>query len=210
MQTISFLYTLGLKRIVQVLSLALALVFMVQTAFAASVPNASSAIARQLDRQLVERLGQGDSPAQGVSLCITTPVDVNNLELANPLARQVQEEMARWFVQSGYKVFEIRKGSEILFEPQKGETLLTRKESHLESKKVTSTAIVAGTYTVTPYHVRLNIRVVCTGSRETLAMANITIPIDREVATMLRNTGGGSGGGMGGTPIEPTVVTLLP
>lgn len=168
------------------------------------VPSAASAMGREIDRQVTDRLGSNE-----ISLCITTPVDLNNLEQANPLARQVQEELARWFIQAGYDVVEIRKGADILSEPFKGETLLTRKERLLGNRQVTSTAIIAGTYTVTPYSVRFNIRMVRTANRETLGMSTITIPIDREVAALLHNKSRGAGIA-GGTPIEPTVVTLLP
>ncbi len=187
--------------------LVLAALLPVQSVLAATVPQASSAMGRELDRQVVERLGMGDSPAQGVSLCITTPVDSNDLETSNPLARQVQEEVARWFVQAGYEVQEIRKGADLLFEPATGELLLTRKETLLGTTVVGSTAIVAGTYTITPKNVRFNIRLVRTADREVIAMSTMTIPIDGEVAALVRT---GPGGGPSGTPIEPTVITLLP
>ena len=169
--------------------------------FAVNVPQAASAMGLELDRQVMERLGYVGS----LSLSVTTPVDVNDLEVSNPLARQMQEEIARWFVQAGYDVHEIRKGANILFEPDQGELLLTRKQRLLGNTKVNSKAIVSGTYTVTPRNVRFNIRLVATGNREVLAMATITVPITREIGALLR-----SSGGKGGSPIEPTVVTLLP
>lgn len=187
-------------------ALCLLLVAFAFDASAATVPQAASAMGRELDRQVVERLGQADSPAQGVSLCITTPVDSNNLELSNPLARQVQEEVARWFVQAGYEVQEIRKGADLLFEPLSGEMLLTRKEDLLGTTIVGSTAIVAGTYTVTPKNVRFNIRLVRTADREVIAMSTMTIPIDGEISALLH----GGNGFFSGMPIDPTVVTLLP
>lgn len=188
----------------------LAAILFAQTALAASVPQVASAIGREIDRQVVERLGQGESPAQGVSLCITTPVDNNDLDTSNPLARQMQEEVARWFVQAGYDVQEIRKGADILFEPTTGEMLLTRKEPMLGTTVVSSTAIVAGTYTVTPKHVRFNIRLVRTADREVIGMSTMTVPVDGEIAALLRTPGGPGGGTVFGTPIEPTVITLLP
>ena len=187
-------------------ALALAMLLSAQAALAVSVPQAASAIGRELDRQVVERLGQGDSPAQGVSLCITTPVDSNDLETSNPLARQMQEEVARWFVQAGYEVQEIRKGADLLFEPETGEMLLTRKENLLGTTVVGSTAIVAGTYTITPKNVRFNIKLVRTADREVIGMSTMTVPIDGEVAALVRS---GQGAPFG-VPIEPTVITLLP
>ena len=202
-KSLSFMKALSLGGL-----LALAVLLSAQAASAASVPQVASAIGRELDRQVVERLGQGDSPAQGVSLCVTTPVDNSDLETSNPLARQVQEEVARWFVQAGYEVQEIRKGADLLFEPATGETLLTRKENLLGTTVVGSTAIVAGTYTVTPKNVRFNIRLVRTSDREVIGMSTMTVPIDGEVAALVRTAG--PGGAAYGTPIEPTVVTLLP
>ena len=184
--------------------LLLAAVLFAQTALAASVPQVASAIGREIDRQVVDRMGQG------ISLCITTPVDNNDLDTSNPLARQMQEEVARWFVQAGYDVQEIRKGANILFEPSTGEMLLTRKELMLGTTIVNSTAIVAGTYTVTPKHVRFNIRLVRTADREVIGMSTMTVPIDGEIAALLHTPGGPGGGTVFGTPIEPTVITLLP
>ncbi len=181
------------------------------SAFAATVPQVISAMGREMDRQVVERLQQGDSPAQGVSLVVLTPVDNNNLEVSNPLARQVQEELARWFVQAGYPVQEVRKGADLLFEPSTGEMLLTRRSTLLESDKVGSAALVTGTYTVTPKHVRFNMRMVLTSSREVIAMSTMTVDVNGEVSTLLQTPGEGGGrGGSGGMPIYPTVVTLLP
>ena len=193
-----------------ILPLVALMIFFAHSAFAATVPQAASAMGRELDRQVVERLNQADSPAQGVSLSITTPVDVNNLEESTPLARQVQEEIARWFVQAGYDVQEIRKGADLLFEPATGELLLTRRNDLLGSNSIGSAAIVAGTYTVTPKNVRFNIRLVKAGSQEVLAMSTMTIPMNSEVAALLHQREASGGGASGGMPIEPTVVTLLP
>ena len=89
--------------------------------------------------------------------------------------------------------------------------LLTRKDTLLGVRSVTGTAIVAGTYTVTPLNVRFNIRVVRTKNREVLAMSTVTVPMNREVsALVLQGGAAGPGGGFAGMPIEPTVVTLLP
>jgi hypothetical protein len=137
---------------------------------------------------------------------MTTPVDVNDLENSNPLARQVQEELASWFAQAGYSVREIRKGADLLFAPGTGELLLTRRSNLVSSEEVDSSAVVAGTYTITPQHVRFNIRLILTGSQEILAMTSMSVPVTGEVAALLA----GDGSRRAGAPILPTVVTLLP
>ncbi|MDR1360231.1 MAG: hypothetical protein LBJ82_04540 [Deltaproteobacteria bacterium] len=171
------------------------------------VPQIVAAMGRQLDRQVAARLHQKESPAQGVSLLLTTPVDVNDLEKSNPLARQIQEELASWFAQAGYSVREIRKGADLLFAPGTGELLLTRRSNLVGDEEPGSSAIVAGTYTVTPRQVRFNIRLILTGSQEILAMTSMSIPVNSDVAALLSQDGLP---GRSGAPIAPTVVTLLP
>lgn len=173
-----------------------------------TVPQAASAMGREIDRQIVERLMQPDTPAAGVSLAVTVPVDVNDLDASNPLARQMAEELARWFTQAGYPVQEIRKGRMVLIEPGNGEKLLTRRNNHLAKENVESAAILAGTYTVTSKNVRFNIRVLHTASLEVLGMATVSVPLTSEVKSLLGKNGGGYGSAFAG--IAPSVGTTLP
>ena len=179
---------------------------MTGTGVAVTVPGVASAIAFDLDRQAADRFGL-ESPLQGLSLSVTTPVDLNSLEVSNALARQMQEEITCWFVEAGYEVHEIRKGANVLFEPDQGELVLTRKQLLLGNAKINSKAIVSGTYTVTPRNVRFNIKIVATRNREVLAMATRTVPLNAEIAALLKVT---RSAGKRGALIEPTVVTLLP
>jgi hypothetical protein len=95
----------------------------------------------------------------------------------------------------------------VLFEPEQGELLLTRKERLLGSGKVATQAIVGGTYTVTPQNIRFNIRIVATGSWQVLAMSSMTVPLSPETAALLDVAGKDRRGRL---PIEPTVATMLP
>jgi hypothetical protein len=187
-----------------------ALLFLFDGADAATVPQAASAAGREMDRQMESRLGRkpDEGAAGAISLSVTTPVNINDLDEANPLARQMQEEATRWFVQAGYDVQEIRKGADVLFEPLKGEQALTRREKLVADRSIGTDAVLLGTYAVTPEHVRFNFRVVRTSGREILAMSTVTLPMNREVAFLTRRTE--AGGALAATPIEPTVVTLLP
>ncbi|MDR2161950.1 MAG: hypothetical protein LBO77_07445 [Desulfovibrio sp.] len=189
-----------------ILLLAAAFCFPSQALASAFVPQIVAAMGRQLDRQAVARLQQAETPARGISLILTTPVDLNDLETSNPLARQVQEELASWFAQAGYPVREIRAGAGLLFSPPTGELLLTRRNNLLLSETADSNAVVAGTYTITPEHVRFNIRLILAGSRDVLAMTSMSVPISGEVAALLS----GQDAGRPGAPIAPTVVTQLP
>lgn len=173
-----------------------------------TVPQAASAMARQIDRQVADRLMQGDTPAHGVSLAVMVPVDVNDLDASNPLARQMAEELARWFVQAGYNVQEIRKGRMVLIEPGNGEKLLTRRNNHLANTNVDSAAILTGTYTTTNKNVRFNIRMVHTASQDVLGMATVSVPITGEVKSLLGAADATAARSFMG--IGPSVGTMLP
>lgn len=172
------------------------------------VPQAASAMGRQIDRQIAERLMQADTPALGVSLAVTVPVDVNDLDESNPLARQMAEELARWFVQAGYPVQEIRKGRMVLIEPGSGEKLLTRRDNLLADKNVASAAILAGTYSITSKNVRFNIRILQTATREVLGMSTVSVPLTSEVRSLLGGRGVAQGRDFAG--VGPSVGTTLP
>ncbi|GHV53076.1 hypothetical protein FACS1894206_03050 [Deltaproteobacteria bacterium] len=178
------------------------------------VPQAASAMARTIDRQIAERLMISEPPARGLSLALTVPVDINDLDASNPLARQVAEELARWFVQAGYNVQEIRKGRMLLIEPENGEKLLTRRDAHLAGKNVESSAILTGTYTITSTNVRFNIRILQTATRDVLGMSTVSIPINGEVRSLLRERNSRYGDGAFGrgafAVLQPSVGTTLP
>ena len=91
------------------------------TAAAGTVPSAADSIGRQMDQQLMMRYA-GDDPDMSkkqrqalarsrIMIMGTTPADINNLEAASPLARQMTEEVSRWLVNAGYRYQELRKGS---------------------------------------------------------------------------------------------------
>lgn len=194
----SFHMALGLLVLALLLPLAAA---------AQSLPQAASQVATSIDKQLAERLGLFETPVKGYSLVITTPVDVNDLEMANPLARQMSEELATWFVQAGYKVQEIRKSRGVMFAPRKGEIMITRKQRLLANENLRTTLMLSGTYTQTPNHVRFNIRLLHAPTNEVLAMSSGTLPLTQELRSLLAS---GYATNMRMTGYSPSVNTSLP
>ncbi|SHN66277.1 FlgO family outer membrane protein [Desulfovibrio litoralis] len=169
------------------------------------VPKAGSALARQIDRQISGGMGKSEGGgADGFSMIVTVPADINNLEQTNPLSRQVAEEMARWFVQAGYHVNDVRMGSNVLIDPEKTELILSRKASLLRSNRANVMGVLVGTYTTTRNNIRFNVRMVQANGNEVLGMATVTIPLDQEARGLLVNRDGG------GAAIMPSVLTRLP
>ncbi len=161
-------------------------------------PRAADAMAADMDAQLMRRAGihrgslseeqaaaRAHQIRRDITIVTTVPVNVNNLKLSNALARQMMEEASRWFVSAGYNVQEIRKGKELRFQEQTGEMLLTRKRSELARTSASGTAVLTGTYVISPEQVRFSMRLVHTLTNDVLAMGTATVPITPDVPPLL-------------------------
>ena len=203
-----------MSRYIAVILLLAALLLPLTAAAAGNVPTAATTIARQLDEQLMMRYAGSDPEVSKkeqqalarahIIIMGTTPANLNDLNEASPLARQMMEEVTRWLMNAGYRFQELRKGSDIYFDKRKGEFILTRDVKRLASRVGTSQAIMGGTYVVSGEQVRFNIRLIHTNSNEVLAMGSGTVPITDDLMPLLRDP---SPGGKGG--VTPTVNTRL-
>ena len=149
------------------------------------VPAAARQLADGLDLQLARRMGQHEAPARGVSILITTPVELRSLESSSPLARQMAEEMAGWFAEAGYMVQEIRLAGSIMIKPDTGELLLTRDTALMARHRATGAAVLTGTYTITSRSVRFNMQLIHAGTNAVLAKGSATVPITSELRPLL-------------------------
>lgn len=199
-----------MNRIIITILVLAALLFPLTAAAAGNVPAAANDIGKQLDKQLMQRFcGDNDSASQKLSrsqilIMGTTPANINNLQQANGLARQMTEEISRWLMNQGYNYEELRKGKNIRFNEKVGEFILTRKVPELASRTGYGRAILAGTYVVSGEDVRFNISLISTSSGEVLAKANGTVPITPDLRPLLvENSAGASNG------LLPSVYTRL-
>jgi len=96
----------------------------------------------------------------------------------------------------------------VLFEPQEGELLLTRRQTLLGNENVRSSIIMVTTYTQSRKSIRFNTRLLHAGSNEVLAMSSQTIPLNSEMRTLAASSSGKSGVPV--TGIMPSVGTRLP
>ncbi|MDR2573554.1 MAG: hypothetical protein LBC94_04285 [Desulfovibrio sp.] len=191
--------------LILVLILALLLFPLAAAAFfeTGSVPLAANSIADQMNSQLMRRYA-GNNPNMNrreremlararITIMGTTPANINNLEETSPLGRQMSEEIARRFIDSGYRFQELRKGRHIRFNKKSGEFLLTRDVQQLAGVTGTAQAVLAGTYIVTPEQVRFSMRLIHINSNEVLAMGTATVPITDDVLSLLEDSKPGDG-----------------
>jgi hypothetical protein len=210
-----------MSRRLVLLFLALAILLMPMAAAAGmttrgTVPVAADDMAEAIDKQILGHFGveqpgffsrskrQAHHPLairKALSISCTVAVDLNNLEISSPVGRQISEEMARWFVQAGYRVKEIRKSRDVHVDPRRGEMALTRDVRKLLSTNVTTEAVLAGTYVVTPEQVRFSMRLLHVPTNDILAMATATVPITDDLKPLLHD--------MKETKVTPSIGTKL-
>ena len=184
--------------------LVLAVLLFPLAAAAGNVPRAGKDIAEQLDAQLMMRYA-GESPDMSkkelqamarshILIMGTTPANINDLEQANPLARQMLEEVSSNLVNMGYRYEELRKGKDIRFDKRTGEFILTRDVRKLASRSNVAQAILAGTYVISGEQVRFTMSLISTTSNEVIAKGTGTVPITPDLVPLLQqNMPPGSG-----------------
>lgn len=202
-----------MNKIITVILVLAALLFPLAAGAQGNVPAAAQEIGKQLDEQLMERFGgqtglfsssQTQKAARSrIMIMGTTPANLNNLDQASGLSRQMTEEISRWLINRGYRYDELRKGADIRFDNRVGEFILTRKVPQLASRTGYGQVILAGTYVVSGSDVRFNISLLATDSNQVLAKATATVPITPDLAPLLtENYPAGSG-------LKPSVYTRL-
>lgn len=194
-----------MNRVFIIILVLAALLFPLAAAADGNVPCAAAEIAKQIDKQLMNRYGDSSQNWARAQFMImgTTPANINNLEQASPLARQMTEEVSRLLVNRGYRYEDIRKGKYIRFDPRVGEFILTRRVPQLANTNVKGSAILAGTYVASGEDIRFTFSLICMNTNEVLAKANATVPITPDLIPMLvENYGPGSG-------MKPSVYTRL-
>ena len=200
-------------RLVVIILVLAVLLFPLAAAASGNVPRAGENIAEQLDEQLMMRYaGQSQDVSKKelralarsrILIMGTTPANINNLEQANPLARQMLEEVSSNLVDLGYRYEELRKGKDIRFDKRTGEFILTRDVPKLASRSGVGQAILAGTYVVSGQQVRFTMSLISTNGNEVIAKATGTVPITPDLMPLLQeNMPPGSG-------LKPSVYTRL-
>ncbi|WP_300157718.1 FlgO family outer membrane protein [Solidesulfovibrio sp.] len=166
-------------------------------------PEVAMALAADLDRQLVPRLGMytRDNSRGLYWVVVTTPADMSDLSRATPLSRLFGQELSTALVALGYNVQEIRKAGDIMTSRGQGEFVLTRDTRALAASRATATLVVAGTYVATPGGVRFAMEVIDARNNNIVAAANRTLPMDATVGAL---------GGPGTSFVAPTVSTVDP
>jgi len=129
-------------------------------------------VGEELARQLIAH--RHDGSGEGERLIFTSLVNLDDLRQTSKFGRTLSESMATQLFQHGYGVVELRKTANIMLQTNNGEMILSRDASRI-AKQYEANAIVAGTYSLTPKTVILNIKLLDVNSNAVLSVAGMEL-----------------------------------
>lgn len=143
----------------------------------------SEDFAQQLTKNMRRPLGNGKR------LIMTTFVDIDDLYHTSRFGRTLTESLSTRLFNHGFNIVEIRKSSELLIKDQSGELILTR-QAALLTQMHPAEAILAGTYSLTPNSVIINIKLLDASSQQVVSVAGRELQRSHTVNVLLSDTGG--------------------
>ena len=127
----------------------------------------------------------------GERVIMTSLVPLDRLENPSGFGLIMAEALATQLFHHGVEVIETRKARSIIMRDDQGELVLSRDGSSI-ARQQEATAIVAGTYSLTPQTVILNIRLLSAASSSVLSVAGLEIQRSPAINALLAQ-GPGSG-----------------
>ncbi len=122
------------------------------------------------------------------TLIFTTIVNLNNLDQTSKFGRALSESLATSLFQYGFHVIELRKAGAIMVKDKTGELILSRESKEL-GKEQKADAIVAGTYSLTPKSIIINIKLLAAGTQEVLSVAGMELNRSLNINYLLADGG---------------------
>jgi TolB-like protein len=118
-------------------------------------------------------------------IAVTTFVDLDNLYETSTFGRVLSEMLLSEMSMKGYNVVEVRLGEAMQIMHNKGEFILSRDTANLRSDQNLS-AIIVGTYVVSPERVYLNTRVIDPASARLISVGSVEMEKTEEIAKLVR------------------------
>lgn len=119
------------------------------------------------------------------TLMIASLANLDQLNRSSRLGRVISEQVSATFTRAGYRMRELKLGSNVYIRSQ-GELILTREVREL-ARTHAAQAIIVGTYTTSREFLYVNLKVVHPQENVVLAAHDYTLPLDRNVRIMLAN-----------------------
>lgn len=133
---------------------------------------------------LIQRAGSALEP--GKPLIAATFVNIDDLNKASSFGRMVSKQVSSRFTERGVQVVEMQLRHNVFIKQRAGEFLLSRELRDI-SAEFNAQAVIVGTYAVARRNVYLTARLVRANDSLVLASYDYSLPMDQDVAFMLRN-----------------------
>ncbi|TSE23813.1 hypothetical protein Taqua_01700 [Tepidimonas aquatica] len=141
------------------------------------------------NREALQQLVAGLSPADASPMLVATIVDVNDLRVSSPLGRTLSEQYSSAAAAAGVDVREMKLRGDVFVREQTGELLLSRELKDI-ARTHQARAVLVGTYSVAGQFVYVSIKLVRTESGQILRGYDYALPMDREVQRLVRKPTG--------------------
>ena len=125
----------------------------------------------------------------GERLILTTFVNLDDLYETSGLGRALTESLSTSLFKKGFRVAEIRKGPGLYVKSKSGELTLTR-DASLIAQEEQAQALVAGTYSLTPSTVIVNVKLLEAGTAEVLSVGALEIQRSENINYLLAERNG--------------------
>lgn len=142
-------------------------------------------LARQLDMNCRRRL-------RGQQVIMTSFVPLDSLDTTSDFGLTMSEALATQLFHRGVEVVETRKAHAVIVVNNKGEFILSRRGAEI-AKEQQASAIVAGTYSLTPQTVIVNVRLLSAAGDDVLSVAGIEIQRSAAINALLAQKNAVSG-----------------
>lgn len=116
-------------------------------------------------------------------LIVSSLVDIDTLS-SSRLGRTLAEQIATRLVDNHFAVTELKLREQLYIRSREGELLLSRELPEI-SRRHAAQAVVVGTYSVGSRFLYLTIRLIDAATGRILSSRDLTLPMDREIRTLL-------------------------
>ncbi len=144
-------------------------------------------LGEELARQLVENRRRSFGLEE--QLIFMTIADLDDLHRTSKFGRTLSESLATSLFKYGYGITELRKVAGVLVKNKGGELILSRESVRL-AKQHKAGAILAGTYSMTPGSVIINIKLLDAASQDVLSVAGMELNRSHTINYLLANKPG--------------------
>ena len=145
-------------------------------------------LGEEVAQQLTHNFQHGK--ATGMSLMLTTVVDIDDLYDTSRFGRTLTEALATRLFRQGFGVVEVRKAGELLIKGDSGELMLSR-DASLLAREHQVHGVVVGTYSLTPQTVIVNVRILDAASQDVLSVAGLEIQRSGSINHLLASSSRG-------------------